>query len=94
MKLTQTIIDKTFFVQHKGKTYAVNYVNSDGQTLALCNRDNWDITDEEGELLNIYSFSKMAKKDEQEIKKNIHLFEELVNFCIKNFNKYSPRESL
>ncbi len=91
MKLKQTIINKTFFVEHNGKTYCVDYVNSDSHTLALSNRNNWEITDQEGEQINLYSFSKMTKKEKREIERNFKLFEELTCLCIKNFNKYSPR---
>ena len=47
MKLENSVLQKSFTVKHKGKTYYVDYLNSDGQILGLSNRDYWEVTDGE-----------------------------------------------
>ena len=91
MKLTQSIINKSFTIEHKGKEYYVNYLNSDGQILGLINRDYWEIIDEDGEELDIYEFRGKTRKQKEQIKKNIELRNKIINFCIKHFNKYQPK---
>ena len=89
MKLQQSILNKTFIVNHKGKDYCVDYLNSDGHTLGLLNRDYWEITDEDCENVNIYIFKSDNKKIREEVKKNRILVQKLINFCIKHFNDYN-----
>ena len=90
MKIEQNIISRDWHVQHKGKTYYVNYTNSDGQTLALLNRDYWDIEveDDDGEVgpLNIYSFSKSSLRQKREARRNARLFDKLVEFCLQHWD--------
>jgi len=40
-------LNRCFTVEHKGKEYYVDYLNSDGQILGLSNRDYWEVTDGE-----------------------------------------------
>jgi hypothetical protein len=87
MRLTQTILEKHFTVKHKGKTYYISYLNSDKPCLALLNRFNWEILDEELEELNIYYTNGCNKK---QIDKNNELIEELISFCMKHFNDFNP----
>ncbi|MEA2036041.1 MAG: hypothetical protein U9O94_00925 [Nanoarchaeota archaeon] len=47
MKLTQSVIQKYFTVTHKGKTYYIDFINSDDAIL-LGNRDGWEVLN--GEL--------------------------------------------
>lgn len=54
-------------VNHKGKDYCVDYLNSDGHTLGLLNRDILEVT-EDREEVNIYTFKGDNK---EEIKKNL-----------------------
>ncbi len=89
MKLTQTAVQKFFTVIHKGKTYYIDYINSDDAIL-LGNRDCWQVLDEELEELNIYIFKDTTKKEKEQIKKNSKLYLKLINFCIKHFNDYKP----
>ncbi|MBM3232634.1 hypothetical protein FJZ18_00510 [Candidatus Pacearchaeota archaeon] len=86
MKITQTILQKTFRVEHHGKVYYVDYVNSDGQALILLNRDNWQIYDENHEELNIYLWKDSNKKEKKKIEMNLCLAEKLISFCILKFN--------
>lgn len=90
MKIEQTTIQKTFEIMHKNKSYWVDYVNSDGQTLALINRNNWEILTEDGELLDIYLFKGDSKAKKLKVNKNRILADKLVEFCIKCFNEYQP----
>lgn len=90
IKLTQTVLEKNFTVEHKGKTYYVGYLNSDGQILGLSNRDTWEIYDEEGEELNAYIFKDTTKKEKKQIEKTAKLYYKLIDFCIKHFDDYKP----
>ena len=90
MKLEQTTIQKTFEVKYKNKNYHVNYINSDGQTLAILNRDNWEIFIEDHELLDIYLFKGDDKVKRLKADKNLFLADKLIEFCIKHFNDYKP----
>ncbi|MBS3151464.1 hypothetical protein J4443_03745 [Candidatus Woesearchaeota archaeon] len=90
MKIEQTTIQKTFEVKHKNKTHYIDYVNSDGQTLALLNRNNWEIYTDDHELLDIYLFKADSKTRRDEVDKNLILANKLIEFCIKHFNDYKP----
>ncbi|MBI2545929.1 hypothetical protein HYV81_02005 [Candidatus Woesearchaeota archaeon] len=46
------------------------YTNSDGQALALLNRDNWDVSDEDLEDINIYELSSHSGKEREQIRKD------------------------
>ena len=73
MKLQQTIMEKNFHVKMNNKLYYVSYLNSDGQTLALLNRNNWEIFTEDHELLDIYSFKGDNKAKKLKAEKNLIL---------------------
>ncbi len=90
MKLTQTVVQKTFHVEYKGKVYYVDYVNSDGQELILLNRDDWEITDENHEEIGIYLWNNSSKKEKRRVRSNQLLADKLITFCIKHFNTYDP----
>lgn len=88
IKLTQTIIHKSFTVKYKGKYYSADYANSDGQTLLLCNRDYWEVYNEEGEELPNHSFKGNKVFPD---KKELGIKIKLINFCIKHFGDYKPK---
>ena len=46
MKIEQNTISRDWTVLYKGRRFFVNFTESDGQTLALCHRDNWEISEE------------------------------------------------
>jgi hypothetical protein len=92
MELKQTAIQKTFMVGHKGKCYYVDYLNSDGQIFGLINRNNWEISCEDSEELQVYLSKSSTKKEKAGVENNLKLADELIDFCIKNFNNYSPLE--
>lgn len=75
---------------HKGKEYFVNYLNSSGLIPGLSNRFHWEIVDENHEELNIFEFKETTAGEKEKIKNNIKLRDELIEFCIKHFNDYSP----
>ncbi|MBI2545924.1 hypothetical protein HYV81_01980 [Candidatus Woesearchaeota archaeon] len=91
MKLLQTVLSKGFSVEYEGKTYYINYTNSDGQTLALANRDYWKVLDEELEELCIYEFSDDTKEEREQLRKNRKLVLKLIKFCIKHFEDYKSK---
>ena len=90
MKINQTTIQKAFYIRIRKKTYYVNFVNSDGQTLDLINRNNWEIYDENNEELDLYTYDNINKKRAREIKVNWQLANKMIKFCIKQFNDYNP----
>ncbi|MBI4116153.1 hypothetical protein HY449_00230 [Candidatus Pacearchaeota archaeon] len=90
MKLTGNILQRSFLVEYKGKEYYVSYLSADYPTLLL-NRESWEITNEDGEELQIYQFSSANKKEREKIEENIKIFNRIVGFCIKKFNAYNPK---
>ncbi len=48
MKLTQTAVQKFFTVTNRGKTYYIDFINSD-DAIMLGNRDYWEVIDQEWE---------------------------------------------
>jgi hypothetical protein len=92
MKLEFNQISRDWTILHKGRKFYVNYTDSDGQTLALLNRDNWEIleeTDDGTEELDVYSFKNSTPQQKKIAEENIRLAEALIKFCIKNWdNKF------
>jgi ABC-type tungstate transport system permease subunit len=92
MQLELNQISRDWIILHKGRTFYVNYTDSDGQTLVLLNRDNWEIWEDMGErteLLNVYGFSTDTPQQRKAIGKNVRLANELIKFCVKNWdNKF------
>ncbi len=62
--------------------------SADGHTLALMNRSNWEVLeerDDDTEELNVYVFKTSTRKERKRVAKNALLKEELVKFCIENW---------
>jgi len=76
MKLTNTYIQKSFTIKHKGKTYYVDFLDSDGYIGGFL-QPGWEVLDEELEELSVCA-------------SNIKLYKKLIRFCIKHFNDYKP----
>ncbi len=91
MRLIGNILQRSFLIKYKGKKYYVSYLNADYPTPLLLNRDSWEITDENGEELQIYKFNSTNKKEKIEIKENTKLFDKIVDFCVKKFHSYNPK---
>lgn len=92
MKLLQTVLEKNFTIEHKGKTYYVSYINSDGQI--LLNRFGWEVYDEESEELDIYLFANASRNKREEVLQNQKLYICLIKFCMRHFNDYKPEVEL
>jgi len=46
MKVLQNTLNKVWVIEYQGNRYVIDFLNSDGQTLALSNRNYWEVTDE------------------------------------------------
>ena len=85
MQVETNQISRDWTILHKGRKFHVNYTNSDGQTLALLNRDNWEIweeTDDETKEMDVYIFKSSTPQQKNVVEKNIRLAEELIKFCV------------
>jgi hypothetical protein len=95
MQLETNIISRDWTVIYKGRTFYVNYTEADCQTLALCNRGNWEVwqeTDDGTEELNEYSFCDDKPEQKRQVRKNARLKEKLVKFCIDNWDNQFMQE--
>jgi len=82
-------ISRDWTVLHEGRTFYVNYTESDGQTLALVNRDNWEIweqTDDGMEELEVYAFSGDSNQKRRQAQENSEIMKRLIRFCIENWD--------
>jgi hypothetical protein len=92
MQIQANQISRDWIILHKGRKFQVNFTDSDSQTLALLNRDNWEIweeTDDGSQELDVYIFKNSTPQQKKIAEENIRLAEELIKFCIKNWdNKF------
>ena len=89
MQLEHNQISRDWTVLHEGRTFYVNYTQSDGQTLALMNRDNWEIleeTDDGTEELDVYGWGDDTAEARETVWKNSELMKRLIRFCIENWD--------
>jgi len=89
MEIEQNIISRDWTVLHKGRRFFVNFTESDGQTLALCNRDNWQIHQEtEGSIeeLNSYVFHDSSPQEKEQAQENSETIDKLIRFCISRWD--------
>ena len=78
MEIIQNTITRNWSVEYKGKTYYVDLTYSDGQTLALLNRNYWEIIDENHEdVCHVLGGEKPKLSDEE--------VNEIIDFCMDNF---------
>jgi hypothetical protein len=95
MKLESNQISRDWTVLHEGRRFYVNYTQSDGQTLTLCNRDNWEIleaTEKGTEQLDIYGFEGAGPNGQSKANVNFRLMKRLIRFCIENWDNGFMRE--
>ena len=88
-------ISRDWTILHDGRKFYVNYTDSDGQTLALCNRNNWEVSEEtvEGtEELDVYSSEGDTPEEQREAEKNSLFKERLIMFCIENWDSRFMQE--
>ena len=89
MLLETNQISRDWTILHEGRRFYVNFTECDGQTLALCNRGNWEVqeeTDEGTEELHVYAFQSDTPQEREQVKENIALREKLIQFCIENWD--------
>ncbi len=92
MQLKANQISRNWTILHNGRKFYVNFIESDGQTLALCNRDNWEAwenTENGVEELKEFVFRDDTPQERTKAKENGLLKERLIRFCIENWdNKF------
>jgi len=95
MELERNQISRDWTILHEGKTFYVNYTQSDGPTLALMNRDHWEVleeTDEGPEELDIYGSSGDSEEERARVQENFKLMKRLIRFCITNWDRGFMRQ--
>jgi hypothetical protein len=92
MKIEQNMISRDWTVLYKGRRFFVNFTKSDGETLALCNRDKWQIheqTKDTIEEFNAYAFNKSSPEEREQAEENAKIIDKLIGFCIRNlYNRF------
>jgi len=89
MRLEANQISRDWTILHGNRTFYVNFTESDGQTLALMNRDNWEVleeTEDGPEELKIHVFNDDTPLERELATENALLKEKLVRFCIKHWD--------
>jgi hypothetical protein len=95
MQLEANQISRDWTILHDGRKFYVNYTESDGQTLALLNRDNWEVleeTDDGPEQLNVYVLRGDTPKQRKTANGNALLKEKLIKFSIENWDNRFMQE--
>ena len=95
MRVDINQISRDWTVQHNGRTFYVNFIESDGQTLALMNRDNWEVqedTEDGVEELDIYGYSSDSPENKKQIEKNFKLMKKLILFCMQQWDNAFMKE--
>lgn len=95
MQLKANQISRDWTILHNGRKFYVNYTESDVQTLALCNRDNWEVreeTDDRVEELDEYVSKDNTPKERAKSEENSLLKERLIRFCIENWDNRFMQE--
>jgi len=88
MKIEQNTISRDWTVLYKGRRFFVNFTESDGQTLALCNRDRWQIHEEsEGSIeeLNACVFNKSRPEEREQTEENAKIIDQLIGVLYSEF---------
>ena len=89
MQLEANQISRDWTILHDGRKFYVNYTDSDTQTLALCNRDKWEVleeTDDGPQELDIYGFESDGPDEQGKADANFKLMKELIRFCIEHWD--------
>ena len=89
MKVEQNIVSRDWTVLHKGRRFYVNFTESDGQTLTLCNRDNWEVSEETEDGIEQFSaclFDDSTPEERMRAEKASRIIDELIAFCIDNWD--------
>ena len=95
MELGTNQISRDWTILHEGRMFYVNLTESDGQTLALCNRNNWEVgeeTDDGVEELNELFFKDDTPQERAKAEENSLLKERLIGFCLENWDNAFMQE--
>jgi hypothetical protein len=95
MEIEQNTISRDWTVLHQGRRFYVNFTESDGQTLALCNRENWDIQEEAEDgtdELNVYVLSNSSLEEREQAEENAGVMDKLIAYCIRNWDNVFMKE--
>ena len=95
MKVEQNTISRDWTIINNGRKFYVNFTESDGQTLTLCNRDNWQIseeTDNGTEKLSGCVFGGMTAEQRRKAQKDIRIVKEIITFCIEYWDNQFMQE--
>jgi hypothetical protein len=95
MQVEANLISRDWTIRHEGRTFYVNYTESDTHTLALCNRDNWEVleeTEDGTEELNVYGCGDDTAEERKVIQENFELMKRLIRFCIANWENGFMRQ--
>lgn len=85
MEIQQNTISRDWTIVHEGRRFFVNFTDSGSQTLALCNRENWQIHEETEngiKELSPYASENSNAKEQENTQRNADLIEQLVDFCL------------
>jgi hypothetical protein len=95
MKVEQNSIARDWTVLRGGRRFHVNFTESDGQTLALGNRDNWQVSEEteDGmEEFSVCAFNDSSPVERQRAEEAARIIDELIAFCIENWENGFMKE--
>ena len=95
MTIEQNVISRDWRIVRNGRTFLVNFTESDGQTLALCNRDNWQVleeTEDGDEELCDHVFSDSSPVEKQRAVERTRLKIALMEFCLENWDSVFMQE--
>ena len=95
MRVAQNSISRDWTVAHEGRRFHVNFTESDGQTLALCNRDNWLVSEETEDGMEEFSacaFNDSIPEERQRAEEAARIIDELIAFCIENWDNEFMRQ--
>jgi hypothetical protein len=88
MEIEQNTISRDWTVVHEGRRFYVNFTESDGQTLALCNRENWEIQEEtEGSIeeSGACAFGESSLEKQAKVQENAEMIDMLMDFCLAHW---------
>ena len=95
MEVQQNSVSRDWTVLHEGRLFHVNFTESDGQTLALLNRDNWEVSEETEDGMEEFSacvFNDSSPTERKQAEKRVRIIDELVAFCIENWDNEFMRQ--
>lgn len=95
MEIEQNTISRDWTVTHEGRRFFVNFTESDGQTLALCNRENWEVQEEteDGIVESEANLSNNSSSEEQkQAEENADVMDRLIGFCLGHWEHEVAQE--